>query len=103
MALKAIKEKIKRLGYEVLYVPHKLIGSRVACYNVMYDGREIFPKSAVTLEIPLNQIWISERYKDKEEAILFHELQEMKYRSLGYSERKAHLLAKEDEKKFGIA
>jgi len=85
-----IKQRIKKLGYKIKFVPHKTIKDCIACYNVRYKGKIIYPKIAEKLDIPLNEIWISEKWKNKENNILFHELQEIKYRSMGYTPRKAH-------------
>jgi len=57
----------------------------VICYNVRHK-----PKAAGKLNIPLNEIWISEKWKNKEENILLHKLKEIKYRHKGYDEKEAH-------------
>jgi hypothetical protein len=66
----------------------------------MAPNKEQQKKRNETLKVPLNQIWISKRYRKHEGKILFHELQEIKYRSRGYSIKTAHLMARKDEKKF---
>ena len=62
-----------------------------------YEGKLIRPQVAKKLHIPLNEIWISEKLKNQEERILFHELQEIRYRRKGYNGKKAHEKAEKDE------
>jgi competence protein ComEA len=93
-----IKQKIKKLGYKIKIVPHEVIKDYIACYNVKYREKIVYPKVAKKLNIPLNEIWISERYKKKMDKILSHELREIKYRYMGYNERKAHKKASENKK-----
>lgn len=95
-----MRDEVRDLGYDVVYVPHRIITDHIACYNVRYKGRKIAPEVAIKLKIPLNQIWISEEYKKYEGGILYHELQEIKYQHKGYDINTAHKMAKEDEKKF---
>ena len=85
-------------SYKIAFVPHKIIGNHLACYNVKYKGKIIRPRAAIKLKIPLNEIWISKKLKGKKKAVLYHELQEIKYRCMGYSGKKAHEKAKRDEK-----
>jgi hypothetical protein len=66
----------------------------------MAPSRMVQKKCGEHLEMPLNQIWISTRLKKYVDVVLFHELQELKYRHRGYSAKTAHKLAREDEKKF---
>jgi hypothetical protein len=93
-----IKQKIKKLGYKIKIVPHEVIKDHIACYNIKYREKIIYPKVAKKLNIPLNEIWISERYKKGLDNILFHELREIKYRYMGYSEKEAHKKAGGNEK-----
>ena len=94
-------EEIKNLGYRVVYVPHEVIKDYNACYNVIYDGKNIKPNASDVMGIPLNEIWISERWRKYEKYILFHELEEIKYRAAGYPGEEAHILAEyECVKKF---
>ncbi len=61
----------------------------------------MFPPAADKLGIPLNEIWISKKYKEFEEYILYHELREIKHRAEGLSVDQAHELAtKETEEKY---
>lgn len=98
---KSIRGEIEKLGYRVVYVPHKLIEDYIACYKVKYKGKLVFPLAAEKLGIPLNEIWISEKYREFEEYILYHELMEIKHRAKGYTSKHAHELAVEDtEEKY---
>jgi competence protein ComEA len=92
-----IEEEIKNLGYKVVYVPHEAIKDYNACYNVEYKGKAIRPPAGEKLRIPLNEIWISEKFREYEEYILYHELREIEYRAVGYDGKTAHTMAEEDE------
>ena len=89
--------KLAALGYRVRYVSHRVIGEHVACYHVVYEGRVVKPAAADTLGIPLNEIWLSEQYRDREERVLYHELREIQYRARGCSPSRAHRQALLDE------
>ena len=90
-----------KLGYRIRYVEHKRISKEIACYNVTYKGKQIAPKVALEkLHIPMNEIWISKKYKKHEGIILFHELKEIRFRRRGFSERRAHQMAKKAERSF---
>ena len=96
------RELAKKLGYKIRYIPHEKIKDYIACYRVMYEGKEIYPPAAVRLGIPLNEIWLSDAFKEYEKYILFHELREISHRAEGYDVDNAHLLALKDEKmEFG--
>jgi len=86
-------EEVKKLGYRVRYVNHEVIKDYNACYNVIYDGKVIKPRAAEILGIPINEIWISEKWKKYEKYILYHELAEIKYRAAGYNQEEAHILS----------
>jgi len=88
--------KAKRLGYIVRYVPHKIIADYNATYNVEYKGQHITTGAAKSLEIPLNEIWISEMWRPYEKYILFHELREIHHRANGLNAKSAHEEAIED-------
>lgn len=87
----------KRLGYLVRYVPHKVIADYNATYNVEYNGQHIITNAAKNLQIPLNEIWISEMWRPHEKYILFHELREILYRGKGYDSKTAHQKAVDDQ------
>ena len=95
--LTVTRQEIASLGYVVRYVPHEVIGDHVACYHVVYDGRTVRPEAADFLGIPLNEIWISESYRDREERVLYHELREIQYRASGWKPGRAHRQAVKDE------
>jgi competence protein ComEA len=82
----------------LVYVPHEVICEYNACYRVSYEGREIYPPSADRLGIPLNEIWISEKYRRYEKYILHHELEEIRYRAEGLDVESAHQRAIEGSK-----
>lgn len=84
------RERLERLGFRVVYVPHEFICEYNACYRVQYKGEEIYPPAADKLGIPLNEIWISERYRRYEKYILHHELEEIRYRAEGFDVKSAH-------------
>ena len=90
-------QEVDSLAYRVRYVPRETIGKHVACYNVVYDGRIVKPEAADALAIPLNEIWISESYRDREDRVLYHELREIQYRARGWRPGRAHRQATQDE------
>ena len=92
-----VREEIEKLGWRVKYVPHEVIEDYNACYRVVYHGKMIYPPAASKLGIPLNEIWLSERLREYEDYVLFHELREIQYRYQGYGVREAHLKARIDE------
>ena len=92
----------EKLGYRVRFVSHERIKEYIACYRVVYKGREIYPGATLKLKIPKNEIWISDAYREFAEYILFHELMEIKHRYEGYDAEKAHILALlDEEREFG--
>ncbi len=96
------RQEVDSLVYRVRYVPHETIGEHVACYHVVYEGRTVKPEAADSLGIPLNEIWISESYRDREERVLHHELREIQYRARGWKPGRAHRqAAKDEEAAFG--
>jgi len=95
---KTVKQKIEKTGYKIVYVPHEVIENYNACYRVKYKGKIIFPPAADKLGIPLNEIWISQKWKEYEEYILYHELSEIRHRAEGHSVQEAHKLASRDAK-----
>lgn len=94
------REEAKRLGWKVVYIPAKEIEDYNACYRVEYAGELIYPPAADDLGIPLNEIWISDKLKEFEKYILYHEIREIKHRAKGYDVSTAHEKAVEDEKTF---
>ena len=93
----------ERLGYRVCLIPHERIKEYIACYRVMYKGKEIYPGAALRLGIPLNEIWVSDAFRDFLDYMLFHELREIQHRYEGYSQDRAHLMAlKDEENEFNV-
>ncbi len=91
------KEEARRLGYEIVYKPHREIADYMAFYRMEYNGKEIAPPIAKKFDISKNEIWLSDKLRPYERYILYHELREIEYRSEGYSVEEAHLKAKKDE------
>jgi len=92
-----VRKEIEKFEWKVRYVPHEIIEDYNACYKVVYHDKVIYPPAANKLGIPLNEIWLSERLREYEDYVLFHELREIQYRYQGYNVREAHLKAKIDE------
>jgi len=99
MKREEVWEEIEKLGYRLKYIPHEKIKEYIACYRVIYDGKEIYPPAALHLGIPTGEIWISDAFKNFANCILFHELSEIKHRAEGYDVDEAHKLALKDEEK----
>jgi competence protein ComEA len=76
-------------GYRVRYVPHEVIEDYNATYNVTFEDKHIVTNAARELNIPLNEIWISEMWRSYEKYILFHELREIYHRANGMSANEA--------------
>ena len=97
----SVRRRVASYGYRVRYVPHDVVGEHVACYHVVFRGRTV-KAGAETLDIPLNEIWLSEQYRDREERVLYHELREIQYRAKGWNPNRAHRQASLDEEEaFG--
>lgn len=94
------RKEAKRLGFKIVYIEPAKIEKYNACYRVKYKGQKIYPPAADKLGIPMNEIWISEKLKDFEKYILYHELREIKYRAEGFDVKTAHKRAVKDEKIF---
>jgi hypothetical protein len=68
---------------------------------VIYKDTQIYPKVAISkLKIPLNQAWLSKKYKKQRDIILYHEFQEIKYRKKGFGEKRAHRQTVIDTRKY---
>lgn len=83
--------------YKIVYVPHGGIEDYNATYNVMCEDKLITTNAAKELDIPLNEIWISEKWKPYAKYIIFHELREIYYRAKGFERDNAHEKAIEDQ------
>lgn len=75
---------MKKWGYKIVYVPHEIIENYNACYRVECKGKLVFPPAADKLGISLNDILISEKWR------------EMRYRADGYIVEQAHESASRD-------
>ena len=91
------REHLEVRGWSLVYVPHEEIADYNACYRVEYDGELIYPPAADRLEIPENEIWISERWRPYERFVLYHELREIEARAAGLSVEEAHEQAERAE------
>ncbi len=94
-----LEETVKLLSnyaYKIVYVPHEVIEDYNAAYNVMCEDKLITTNAAKELDIPLNEIWISEKWKPYAKYIIFHELREIYYRATGIERDDAHEKAIED-------
>jgi len=65
--------------YKIVYVPHEIIEDYNATYSVMCEDKLITTNAARELNIPLNDMWISEKWKPYAKYIIFHELREIYY------------------------
>lgn len=93
---KELKTSIADAKIKVVCVPHEKIKYHNACYNVEIEGKKIVPPAAQSLGIPLNEIWISEKWKKYELYILYHEWKEISFKVQGFSGEKAHLLSQRE-------
>jgi len=84
-------------AYKIVCVPHEVIEDYNATYNVVCDDKLITTNAARELDIPLNEIWISEKWKPYAKYIIFHELREIYYRARGFERDDAHEKAIEDQ------
>jgi competence protein ComEA len=67
------------------------------CQRVELDDEVIFPPAADDLSIPLNDVWLSERWREYERYLLFHEFREIQYRAAGLGKTEAYARAEQDE------
>ena len=70
----------------------------MAFYRVEYEGKEVKCPVADVYGVPLNQIWLTEKFKPFEKYVLHHEFNEIKYMAEGVELWVAHLKALEDDK-----
>ncbi|WP_265111154.1 helix-hairpin-helix domain-containing protein [Halosolutus halophilus] len=92
------KAEMEALGYDIVYKPHKQMAEYNAFYRVEYDGDVIAPPAARRMGVPLNEVWLTEFLRPYEKYVLYHELNEIKYRAEGYGVEEAHELALEADK-----
>ncbi|MCX8182913.1 MAG: hypothetical protein N3F08_00620 [Crenarchaeota archaeon] len=83
-------ELLVKHAYKIRYVPHEVIEDYNATYNVIFEDKHIVTNAARELNIPPNEIWISEMWRSYEKYILFHELREIYHRANGMSVDDAH-------------
>lgn len=81
----------------MVYKPHETMAEYNAFYRVEYDGEVIAPPAARRMGVPLNEVWLTELLRPYERYVLYHELNEIKYRAQGYGVERAHELALEDD------
>ena len=93
----APREAMEALGYEIVYKPHEVMAAYNAFYHVEYDGEVIAPPAARRMDVPLNQVWLTEFLRPYERYVLHHELNEIRYRAQGYGVEEAHERALEDD------
>ena len=89
------RAEMEDLGYDIVYKPHATMAEYNAFYRVEYDGEVIVPPAARRMDVPLNEVWLTEYLRPYEKYILYHELNEIKYRAQGYDVERAHELAVE--------
>ncbi len=92
------RKELESLGYTIAYKPHHLVSKHMAFYRVEYKGKEIKCPIADDYGVPLNEIWLTEKFKPYEKYILYHELNEIKYRAEGLEPWEAHQKALKDDK-----
>lgn len=91
------REELEELGYDIVYKPHETMAEYNAFYRVEYEGQEIAPPAARRMKVPLNEVWITELLRPYERYILYHELNEIRYRAQGSDVDEAHQKALEDD------
>jgi competence protein ComEA len=64
---------------------------------VQYEGQHIITGAAKRLDVPLNEIWISQMWRPYRKYVLFHELREIRYRAKGFDPEDAHKQACKDD------
>jgi competence protein ComEA len=95
--LKDTEELLEKHGYRIVYVPHDVIEDYNATYNVICEDQLITTGAAKALGIPMNEIWISKKWKPFAKYIIFHELREIYYRSKGVKRDEVHERTRNDE------
>lgn len=94
------RAEMEALGYDLVYKPHEVMAKYNAFYRVEYEGAVIAPPAARKMDVPLNEVWLTELLRPYERYVLFHELNEIKYRAQGYGVEEAHELALEADKSW---
>lgn len=84
------RAEMEKLGYDIVYKPHEVMAAYNAFYHVEYDGQVVAPPAARRMDVPLNEVWLTEFLRPYERYVLHHELNEIKFRSQGYGVEEAH-------------
>lgn len=92
------RKELERLGYTIVYKPHRQVAAHMAFYKVKYKGKILKCNIVHKYDIPMNEIWLSENLKPYEKYILYHELKEIEYRAKGFGYERSHEKALKDEK-----
>lgn len=92
------RAEMEDLGYDVVYKPHETMAAYNAFYHVEYEGEVVAPPAARRLDVPLNEVWLTEFLRPYERYVLHHELNEIKHRAAGCSVEEAHERAVQDDR-----
>lgn len=84
------RAEMEALGFEIVYKPHEVMAKYNAFYRVEYDGEVIAPPAAERMDVPLNEVWLTELLRPYEKYVLHHELTEIEARAQGYGVEEAH-------------
>lgn len=84
------RAEMEELGYEIVYKPHEVMAKYNAFYNVEYDGQRIAPPAAERMNVPVNEVWLTELLRPYEKYVLHHELAEIEARADGCGVEEAH-------------
>lgn len=92
------RAEMEALGWDIVYKPHETMAAYNAFYRVEYEDEVIAPPAARRMDVPLNEVWLTEFLRPYERYILYHELNEIEYRAAGYGVDAAHERAVEDDR-----
>lgn len=91
------RAEMEALGWEIVYKPHDVMAKYNAFYNVEYEGQRIAPPAARRMDVPPNEVWLTEFLEPYERYVLHHELNEIRHRAAGCGVAEAHERALEDD------
>ena len=94
------RAEMEARGWDIIYKPHPEMAKYNAFYRVEYEGQEIAPPAARREGVGRNEVWLSEKFRPYERYILFHELNEIRYRAAGYGVEEAHERALSDDERW---
>lgn len=94
------RTEMEELGYDIVYKPHETMAKYNAFYRVEYEDEVIAPPAARRMNVPLNEVWLTELLRPYERYILHHELNEIKFRAQGHGVDRAHQRALRADKVF---